>query len=59
MAYTTPWSKVGELMEGLAGTQKGGIRYPIPSFLTYEPKMPPTYEKLLAMQREEQAKAGS
>jgi uncharacterized protein (DUF169 family) len=59
MAYTTPWSKVEDLVEGLVGTQKGGVRYPIPSFLTYEPGMPRKYEELLAMQREEQAKAGS
>jgi uncharacterized protein (DUF169 family) len=58
MAYTTPWSKVGELVEGLEGTQKGGVRYPIPSFLTYEPGMPRKYEELLTMQREEKSKAG-
>jgi uncharacterized protein (DUF169 family) len=58
MAYTTPWSRVGELMEGLDGTQKGGVRYPIPSFLTYEPGMPRKYEELLAMQREDRSKAG-
>jgi uncharacterized protein (DUF169 family) len=58
MAYTTPWSKVAELVSGLEGTQKGGIRYPIPSFLTYEPKMPKKYEELLGMQQEERAKAG-
>jgi uncharacterized protein (DUF169 family) len=51
MAFTVPWSKVDDLIAGLEGTHKGGIRYPIPSFLTYEPAMPPTYEDLLAMQR--------
>ncbi len=59
MAYTTPWHKVGDLVEGLEGTQKGGVRYPIPSFLTYEPSMPRKYEELLNMQREERSKAGS
>lgn len=59
MAFTLPWSKMGRLIEGLEGTQKGGIRYPIPSFLTYEPGMPRKYEDLLAMQREERSKAGS
>jgi uncharacterized protein (DUF169 family) len=58
MAYTTPWSKVGDLIEGLEGTHKGGVRYPIPSFLTYEPGMPKKYEELLTMQREERTKAG-
>jgi uncharacterized protein (DUF169 family) len=58
MAYTTPWSKVAELIEGLEGTQKGGVRYPIPSFLTYEPGMPAKCEELLTMQRDARAKAG-
>lgn len=56
MAFSLPWGKVSELLEGLEGTQKGGIRYPIPSFLMYEPGMPPKYEELLRMQREELAK---
>lgn len=59
MAFTLPWGKVGELVDGLEGTQKGGIRYPIPSFLTYEPGMPRKYEELLAMQRQELTKADS
>lgn len=59
MAFTVPWSKVGDLMEGLEGTQKGGVRYPIPSFLTYEPGMPKKYEELLSMQREQHNKPGS
>ncbi|MBV8263582.1 MAG: DUF169 domain-containing protein [Candidatus Eremiobacteraeota bacterium] len=59
MAYTTPWHKVGDLLEGLEGTHKGGVRYPIPSFLTYEPGMPPKYEELLGMQRDDRSKAGS
>ena len=59
MAYTTPWSKVADLIEGLEGTHKGGVRYPIPSFLTYEPGMPPKYEELLTMQRDERSQAGS
>ncbi|MDQ6781008.1 MAG: DUF169 domain-containing protein [Candidatus Eremiobacteraeota bacterium] len=53
MAFTIPWSRVGELLEGLEGTQKGGVRYPIPSFLTYEPAMPKKYEELLRMQHEQ------
>lgn len=58
MAFTIPWEKAAELVEGLEGTQKGGIRYPVPSFLTYEPAMPCKYEDLLKMQREENPKAG-
>jgi uncharacterized protein (DUF169 family) len=59
MAFSLPWHKMGELVEGLEGTQKGGIRYPIPSFLTYEPGMPKKYQELLDMQAAERPKAPS
>jgi uncharacterized protein (DUF169 family) len=57
MAFSLPWRGAPELIEGLEGTQRGGIRYPIPSFLTYEPGMPKKYEDLLAMQRQQRAEA--
>jgi len=59
MAFTLPWGRCQELADGLAGTQKGGIRYPIPSFLTYEPGMPKKYEELLEMQRLGRPEAGA
>ena len=43
MAFTIPYEKVGEVLDGLAGTQRGGIRYPIPSFLRYEGNFPEKY----------------
>jgi uncharacterized protein (DUF169 family) len=43
MAFTLPASKMQELVDGLAGTQKGGIRYPIPSYLRYTPQYPQHY----------------
>jgi uncharacterized protein (DUF169 family) len=46
MAFTLPWAKVGEFLEGLEGTHKGGVRYPIPNYLRYQPEFPPTYQKL-------------
>lgn len=46
MVFTTPWARIGELLEGLEGTHKGGVRYPIPHYLRYTPKFPPTYEEL-------------
>ncbi|MBC5826024.1 MAG: DUF169 domain-containing protein [Candidatus Eremiobacteraeota bacterium] len=52
MAFSFPWTKAEDIVEGLEGTQRGGIRYPIPTFLTYEPSMPKKYEELLAMQRD-------
>jgi uncharacterized protein (DUF169 family) len=46
MAFTVPYSKVDYFIEGLEGTHKGGVRYPIPNYLNYEAKYPDTYEKL-------------
>ncbi len=43
MAFTIPWHKMEEIIEGLEGTHKGGIRYPITQFMEYEAKMPPRY----------------
>jgi uncharacterized protein (DUF169 family) len=41
-----PGSKMDELVEGLAGTHKGGIRYPIPAFLRFTPQYPEHYYEL-------------
>jgi len=49
MAFSFNFRDAAELVEGLAGTQKGGIRYPIPSFLRYQAEFPPTYQKLAGM----------
>jgi len=46
MAFSLPGSKMDELVEGLAGTYKGGIRYPIPTFLRYTPQYPEHYYEL-------------
>jgi len=46
MAFSLPASKMSELIEGLEGTHKGGIRYPIPAFLRYTPQYPEHYYKL-------------
>src|SRR5512145_99524 len=43
MAFTIPWARMGEIVEGLEGTHRGGIRYPITQFLEYEAKLPPKY----------------
>ncbi len=55
MVFTIPASKIDMIIEGLEGTYKGGTRYPIPSFLRYEPEFPPLYmemEKLWKEQKE-------
>ena len=46
MAFSLPGSKMRELIEGLEGTHKGGIRYPIPTFLRYTPQYPQHYYEL-------------
>ena len=46
MAFSLPGSRMDELVEGLEGTHKGGIRYPIPSFLRYTPQYPTHYYEL-------------
>jgi len=46
MAFSLPGSKMDELVEGLTGTHKGGIRYPIPTFLRYTPQYPEHYYEL-------------
>ena len=53
MAFTIPASKIDETSEGLAGTHRGGIRYPIPSFLRYSGEFPKTYNKLEQIWKEE------
>jgi uncharacterized protein (DUF169 family) len=49
MAFAAPWSWMEGIIAGLEGTHKGGVRYPIPSFLNYEAKFPPKYVQLAEM----------
>jgi len=55
MAFTVPWAMVGELVEGLAGTHRGGIRYPVPAWLRYTGEFPEKYQKLDALWEAERA----
>ncbi len=43
MAFSIPWAKIDEIIEGLRGTHQGGIRYPITQFMEYEAKLPSRY----------------
>ncbi|MEH7391784.1 DUF169 domain-containing protein [Bacillus sp. JJ1474] len=49
MAFTIPYSSVENFIDGLKQTHKGGVRYPVPTYLQYEEKYPETYEKLNEM----------
>jgi uncharacterized protein (DUF169 family) len=46
MAFALPWAMRDALVGGLEGTHKGGVRYPIPSYLRYTGKFPPAYEEV-------------
>ncbi|MBX5476751.1 MAG: DUF169 domain-containing protein [Clostridia bacterium] len=49
MAFSFPFDRAEEIVAGLQGTHKGGVRYPIPHFLRYEAHFPETYQKLSRM----------
>ncbi len=46
MAFGIPAARVAEVLEGLAGTHRLGIRYPITSYLRYEAAFPEKYRRL-------------
>ncbi len=46
MAFAIPKNRIEEIIDGLEGTHKGGVRYPIPSYLRYSGEFPPHYAKV-------------
>ena len=46
MGFSFPADLSQTVIEGLEGAYKGGVRYPIPTFLRYQPSYPPSYMKL-------------
>jgi uncharacterized protein (DUF169 family) len=46
MVFSAPFSWAEEIVKGLEGTHKGGIRYPIPVYMRFQPSFPPQYEEL-------------
>jgi uncharacterized protein (DUF169 family) len=55
MAFTIPQVRISDVIEGLKGTHKGGVRYPIPAFLRYQAVFPEKYMKMEELWREEEA----
>jgi uncharacterized protein (DUF169 family) len=53
MVFTMPWNRADEVLEGLDGTQKGGVRYPIPVAMRGTVALPKHYQDLLAMLKKE------
>lgn len=47
MAFTMPRSKADAVLQGLEATHKSGQRYPIPTFMRFEPDMPAPYKKMM------------
>jgi uncharacterized protein (DUF169 family) len=47
MVFACPWEFVDELLKGLEGTYKGGVRYPIPVAMRGTVTMPKHYQELL------------
>ena len=46
MVFTIPRAQFPEIVEGLEGTHKMGVRYPIPSNLRWTGAFPPKYEEV-------------
>jgi MtaA/CmuA family methyltransferase len=57
MAFAVPWARMPEILEGLEGTHRGGIRYPITQFMEYEAKLPPKYMEVNRLWDAERGKA--
>ncbi len=47
MVFSFPWSFREAMLEGLEGTQRGGVRYPIPVAMRSTVTMPQHYQELL------------
>ena len=58
MAFAIPWARMPEIIEGLEGTHRGGIRYPITQFMEYEAKLPPKYMEVNRLWDAERGKSG-
>ncbi len=53
MVFAFTWSFTGDLLEGLEGTYRGGVRYPIPVAMRSTVTMPQRYQERLRMLEEE------
>ncbi len=49
MVFAFPWSYTDEIIAGLEGTHKGGIRFPITVAMRDTVTMPPSYQELMKM----------
>jgi uncharacterized protein (DUF169 family) len=49
MVFAFPWALAADIADGLEGTHKGGVRYPVTVAMRETVTMPETYQDLLAM----------
>jgi uncharacterized protein (DUF169 family) len=52
MAFAIPYTQIDKIINGLHGTHKGGVRYPIPFFMNWEATFPPKYVELEKLWKE-------
>jgi len=52
MTFLMPASKVDTVLDGLAKTHKGGIRYPITNFFNFQAVFPPSYQEQMKIWEE-------
>ncbi len=53
MSFILPASKIDTVLDGLAKTHKGGIRYPITSFFNFQASFPPPYQEQMKIWEQE------
>ena len=53
MSFLIPASKIDTVLDGLAKTHKGGIRYPITSFFNFQAAFPPSYQEQMKIWEQE------
>jgi uncharacterized protein (DUF169 family) len=53
MCFAMPLSQVETVLRGLEITHKAGMRYPIPSFLSFKAELPSTYGELMDYLKQE------
>ncbi|MCR4310632.1 MAG: DUF169 domain-containing protein, partial [Deltaproteobacteria bacterium] len=46
MAFTFPFDRAEEVVEGLEKTHAGGVRYPVPIYLRFQADFPKSYQEL-------------
>jgi uncharacterized protein (DUF169 family) len=47
IVFSIPFSRFGEIASGLAESHEAGMKVPVPQDTSYEPQMPPVYERYI------------